>query len=303
MGEPRIGLALGSGGARGWCHIGVVRAMAEMGLRPGMVAGCSMGAVVGAAVAGGRLDALEAWARDLSATSVLGYIDMRLSGGGILEGGEVGRLLSDLGLPERIEDLDLPFATVATDLSTGDEVWFTQGDLTNAVRGSLSIPGVFRPHPCDAQWLLDGALCNPVPVSLARHLGADAIVAVDPNATGAGPMWNPVAPQPPAQTLLSRVAQIEVLPAAIREWFTSDTDATPDLRRVPNYFDVVGTAIDIMQVKLLEYRMQFDAPDVLLNADLKGVGILELHRADETIAHGHEMVAADRARLAALTGS
>lgn len=289
-GAPRIGLALGSGGARGWCHLGVLRGLEDLGIRPAAVAGCSMGAVVGAACAGGRLDALEAWARALSMTGVLGYIDMRLSGGGIVEGAEIARLLHEIGLPERIEDLDMPFGTVATDLESGDEVWFTEGDLATAVRGSLSIPGVFRPYPHGRRWLLDGALCNPVPVTLASRLAVDRVIAVDPNATGARPMWEATPPQPPAQTVLARVAQIELLPEMLRNWFSAPADETGAQRRTPGYLEVVGTAIDIMQVKLLEQRLRADPPDVFLEADLKHIGILDLHRAAEAIDHGRAMV-------------
>jgi len=297
---PRIGLALGSGGARGWCHIGVLRGLEALGIRPAAVAGCSMGAIVGAAYAGGRLDALEEWALGLSMAGVLGYIDMRLSGGGIIEGAEISRLLHEIGLPERIEDLAIPFGTVATDLASGEEVWFTEGDLSTAVRGSLSIPGVFRPYPHEQRWLLDGALCNPVPVSLAARFGVDSVIAVDPNATGGRPMWEATPPQPPSQTVLARVAQIELLPEMLRNWFSASSDETGSHRRTPGYLDVVGTSIDIMQVKLLEQRLRADPPDAFLEADLKHIGILDLHRAAEAIEHGHAMVHGQSDALRAL---
>lgn len=298
--RPKIGLALGSGGARGWCHIGAIRELDRIGIRPAVVAGCSMGAIVAAAHAGGRLDALEDWARSLTATSVLGYIDMRLSGGGIVEGQEVARLLTDLGLPDRIEDLDLPFATVATDLATGEEVWFTEGDLATAVRASLSLPGVFSPYPHADRWLLDGALCNPVPVSLATRIGAEQVIAIDPNATGGRPVWPAQIAQSDSQTLMARIAQFEMLPEKLRDWMAADAEPEESLPRPPTYLEVVNTTLDIMQIKILEERLRSDPPDVFLEADLKHVGILELNRAEEAIDHGRDLVRAQEDALRAL---
>lgn len=298
--RPRIGFALGSGGARGWCHLGAIRALADLGLVPDVVSGCSMGALVGAACAAGRLDALEAWAGSLTATGVLGYIDMRIGGGGLMDGQELGGLLADLGLPDRIEDLALPFGTVATDLATGDEVRFTDGDLLSAVRASLSVPGLFRPQPVGSRLLLDGALVDPVPVALAAHLGAEVIIAIDPNATCGRPFWTPQAPTAPAQTIFARLMQFQMLPAALRSWMAPSPPAAPEVTSdsaegqgpPPGYFEVVGTAIDIMQVKVLEGRLHAHPPDILLEADLKEIGILELQKAQQAIDHGRAMVEA-----------
>jgi len=305
---PRIGLALGAGGARGWCHIGAIRALEAMGLRPDVVAGCSMGALVGAAHAGGKLDALEDWALSLTARGVLRYLDMRLFRGGLVEGQEVARLMADIGLPQRVGALDRPFAAVATDLATGEELWLREGDLTAAVRASLSIPGVFNPYPYGERWLLDGALCNPVPVALARAMGADVVIAIDPNATAGRPLWSPSAPEEPSQTLLSRVAQFEMLPRMLRGFLNAQLAETPPAEaaaepRPPNYFTVVGVAIDIMQLAILRHRLAEDPPEALLEADLKHMGILELNRAAEAIAHGRAMVEARAGALRALAAA
>lgn len=144
MSAPRVGLALGSGGgARGWCHIGVLRALDELGVRPSMVAGCSMGSLVGVAWAADRLDALEDWVRSLTPPGrFLGLIDIRPLSGGLVEAGEIEVLLRDLGIPDRIEDLPCPFAAVATDMETGREVWLRDGPTYASVRASVGIPGV-----------------------------------------------------------------------------------------------------------------------------------------------------------------
>lgn len=290
--RPRIGVALGSGGARGWAHLGVLGALADRGIRPDIVTGASMGALIGAAAAGGRLDALETWARRLRNATVFRYIDMRIAGGGLVGGQEVARLLRKIGLPDRIEDLDLPFGAIATDLATGTEIALTRGALADAVRGSLAIPGVFSPHWHNGHWLLDGGLCDPVPVRLARALGADVIIAVDPNAAGGKPLWQSQASAPETQTLLERVGMAEVLPKAWRGLVagTPDDESAAPTPRAPGYFEVISTTLDIMQMHILELKLAQNPPDLLLNADLKHIGVLDLHRASEAIDHGRALV-------------
>ncbi|SIS77158.1 patatin-like phospholipase family protein [Phaeovulum vinaykumarii] len=178
----KIGLALGSGGARGWGHIGVLRAFYANGLTPDIICGTSMGALVGAMAASGALDSLEDFVRGLSPGQVRRMIDPNLAAGGLIAGTATMRKLRDLGLRARIEDLDLPFLAVATDLNAGREVWLRSGDLAEAVRASIAIPGIFTPVWNDGRWLLDGGMTNPVPVSACRAMGADIVIAVDPNA-------------------------------------------------------------------------------------------------------------------------
>src|SRR6056297_4008211 len=125
----KLGLALGSGGARGWCHIGALLELDEMDLRPDVVAGCSMGALVGAAYTGGCLDALDEWARGLTRQSVMRLLDIRLSGGGLVQGAAITQVLGEIGVPERIEDLERPFLAVATDMESGREVWLQEGSV------------------------------------------------------------------------------------------------------------------------------------------------------------------------------
>ncbi|MEM1427853.1 MAG: patatin-like phospholipase family protein [Pseudomonadota bacterium] len=284
--------ALGSGGARGWCHIGVLRALEARGHVPGGVAGCSMGALVGAAWAADRLDALEEWARDLTLSGLVGRIDPWLGQGGVIGGRAVGRLLDDLGLPERIEDLLRPLIIIATDMATGREVWFTDGALRDAVRASISIPGVFRPHQIDGRWLLDGGLVNPVPVSAARGLGFRRILGVNPNGKGGAPLWSPGT----EGTLWDKLGGTELmqrLPPALRDLIEDERDRTPT---GPDMMQVVSTSIDIMTEYLRATRAAADPADVTLNALLAGISVLELDRAAEAIAEGERLVqeAADR---------
>ena len=176
---PRIGLALGGGSARGWSHIGVIEGLEEAGIYPEVVAGCSIGAVVGGAYAAGRIDALKDFALSLTRRRVVGMLDPRITGSGLIAGERLRRRLARELEGFRIEDLRLAFASVATELGTGHEVWLSRGPLVEAVRASYAIPGIFPPVALDGRLLMDGTLVNPVPVRLARELGADLVICVN----------------------------------------------------------------------------------------------------------------------------
>ena len=281
-----FGIALGGGGARGWCHIGVLKELERAGHAPAGAAGCSMGALVGAIWAAGKLDALEAWARALTRTQLLKYIDLALGQGGLVAGGAVLRLFDELDLPARLEDLPKPFAVVATDMATGREVWFIEGDLRDAVRASVAIPGVFRPHEVDGRWLLDGGLTNPIPISPVRALGFRTVLAVNPNARGAEPLWTPPEPGAGLWAQLAAPALVTRLPEPLRGVFTPQTEEAP----APDYLQVISAAIDMLTGYLAATRTAADPPDVLLEAVLGDLGILELDRAAESIEAGRKLV-------------
>mgnify|MGYP006276725735 CR=1 FL=1 len=293
--QPGFGIALGSGGARGWCHIGALQALEALELSPGGVAGCSMGALVGAAWAAGKLDALADWARGLTRAQLLAYVDFGLGQGGLLAGRAVWRILDDLEVPERLEDLHRPLVVVATDMTTGREVWISEGDLRHAVRASIAIPGVFRPHRLDGSWLLDGGLVNPVPVSPVRALGFRRILALNPNARGAQPLWTP----PKGGGLwphLVAPSVVDRLPEGLRGLFApagtaaEDDRDLPDQAAAPDYLQVISASIDMLTGYLGATRLAADPPDVLLEAVLGHIGVLELDRADEAIEAGRLLV-------------
>ena len=176
--RPRIGLALGGGVARGWAHIGALRALRRYGIEPDVIAGSSVGALVGGAHLAGRLSALEDWARKLTRIKIVSYLDLKLSSGGLIGGTHlVAEMMRHIG-DVKIEDLPAPFVAVSTDLVTGHEMWLREGSLVEAMRASFSLPGVFPPVKIDNQWLVDGALVNPVPVSVCRALGCQMVIAV-----------------------------------------------------------------------------------------------------------------------------
>src|SRR5262245_44181723 len=176
--RPRIGFALGAGSARGWAHIGVLRALTEAGIKPDLIAGCSVGAFVGAAFAAGRLDQLEAWALALDRKSMFRLADFGLRGG-LIKGERLTEVFREQFVEREFSDLPIPVAAVATDLHTGQEIWLREGRVSAAVGASIAVPGLFRPVPYDGRYLVDGSVVNPIPVSLCRAMGADIVLAVD----------------------------------------------------------------------------------------------------------------------------
>src|ERR1700716_2282620 len=177
--RPVIGLALGGGAARGFAHIGIVRTLIAHGIVPNVVVGTSIGAVVGGAYASGHLDALEQWARSLQPRNIFGYLDIRLNGSGLIGGAKLAAQLEATMGQSLIEDLPVKFATVATEVRTGHEIWLTHGRLVGAMGASYALPGIFSPVLIGDRWLVDGALVNPVPVSAARALGAEIVIAAN----------------------------------------------------------------------------------------------------------------------------
>src|SRR6476659_8213367 len=184
--RPVIGLALGGGAARGFAHIGIIRTLVAHGIIPNVVVGTSIGAVVGGAYASGHLDAVEEWARSLQPRSVLSYLDIRLNGSGLIGGAKLAAEIEATMGPILIEDLPVKFATVATEVRTGHEIWLTHGPMVDAMRASYALPGIFSPVLVGNRWLVDGALVNPVPVSAARALGAEIVIAANLNADNFG---------------------------------------------------------------------------------------------------------------------
>ncbi len=177
---PKLGLALGSGSARGWSHIGVLRALRDAGIQPDVVCGSSIGALVGAAYAGGELERFADWVQGLGMRDVFGFMDFNLAGG-MLKGEKLISFWRRNFADFDIENSPIPFGAVATDLHSGAEVWMRKGSIADAVRASIALPGLFTPVLREGRLLVDGGLVNPVPASLARAMGADIVIAVDLN--------------------------------------------------------------------------------------------------------------------------
>lgn len=288
----RVGLALGSGAARGWAHIGVIDALIEAGIKPDIVCGTSIGALVGAAHVAGRLPALRDWATTATWRKIARLTDVRLAGGGLISGRQVVSFLQTLGVDAPIESYGTQYAAVATDMATGRELWLQSGPIHEAVRASIAIPGIFSPSLLDGKWLLDGGLSNPVPVSVCRALGADVIIAVNLNGDIFGRRY--VEPEPAAAPrasvdVLRRF--LDRLPLPLRGG--SLTEA-PDLKvkapASPGYFEVMAMAINIMQDHITRTRLAGEPPHVILVPRLRNIGPMEFHRAEEAIAEGRDCV-------------
>lgn len=301
-GSEKIGLALGSGGARGWSHIGALRGLQARGVRPRIVAGCSMGALVGAAYATNRLDALEAWALKLTPRRMLALLDLTLARGGLMEGSRIVRFLKGVLPDVAIEDLETPFLAVATDLGTGQEIWLKEGSLIEAVRASIALPGIFSPMKKGEQWLIDGGLCNPVPVSAARALGAEITIAVNPNSK--------LRRRPPASALAAIEAAAEeetrvrakglgrLAPPRLRHGLSRAAGALTRRRAPgPSYLDVVSASMDIMTDRIRSSRLAGEPPHVLLQPQLSHRSVLEFYRAEEAIEEGRASVDREAATL------
>lgn len=292
--RPRIGLALGSGSARGWAHIGVIRALADAGIEPDLVCGTSIGALVGAAYVAGELDRLEAWVRGLRPQTVVSFLDVSLNGG-LIKGEKLITFFREHFVDRDIRELARPFAAVATDLVHGREVWLREGGVSDAVRASIALPGLFTPVRRDGVWLVDGGLVNPVPVSLARAMGADVVIAVDLNSDLLGRHFKP---KPAARakkgahasTVGNVLARIH---AGMSQLGLNGNDPADE---PPAMLDVMASSINIMQVFITRSRLAGEPADVLVTPRLAAFGLMEFHRAATAIDAGRraaEAVLAD----------
>ena len=290
--KPVIGLALGSGSARGWAHIGVIRALSEAGIHPDVVAGTSIGALVGAVYSGSdstTFDSFERWVEQLTWRDVLSFFDVGFAGG-LIKGEKLMSFLGEHFVDVQLADLQRTFACVATDLATGREVWLRQGPLIDAVRASIALPGLFSPAINEERLLADGALVNPVPVSLCRALGADIVIAVDLGSdvigrhingkngkSGRAPATSS-SDQPPSEWT-----------SRIRRWFRRDeAEQTAPSISMPSMLDVMATSINIMQVRIARSRLAGEPADLLITPQLAALGMLDYDHAGEAIEEGRD---------------
>lgn len=294
--KMKIGLALGSGAARGWAHIGVIRALAEIGIEPEIVAGSSIGAFVGAAYASDQLDKLERWVCALSWKDILDYLDLSVRGGGVIQGEKLLEFLPEVVSESSIESLSRCFGAVATELNTGREVWFRDGSLVEAVRASLSLPGLFAPLWVKDRWLVDGGLANPVPVSLCRALGADIVIAVNLNGDIVGKHQRKRAGKDDRHKgEKTNVLFLERISTQLKNSLQDKKEVLLSQlfgrnRQAPGLFEVLASSINIMQDRITRSRMAGDPPEVTLSPRLSQLGLLEFDEAETAIAEGRACV-------------
>jgi len=302
--KMRIGLALGGGAARGWAHVGVIRVLEQAGIKPDIVCGTSIGALVGATYAEGNLDSFEEWLAKLGIKDMVSLVDVRMNGG-MIKGEKLMDFFRRSFVDRPIEELDIPFAAIATDLHTGSEVWLREGSATEAVRASIAIPGLFAPAVHEGRMLVDGGLSNPVPVSVARAMGADIVIAVDLNSDLIGRHLHDK-PKPESgqesenneETQTSEIGEwIRKLQENLSAYIPSSSNDEPEL---PSMLDVIANSINIMQVRITRSRMAGEPPDVIVTPRLARLGLLDFHRSEEAIAEGKRAMAAELPELKAL---
>ena len=307
----KVGLALGSGSARGWAHIGVLRALSEAGVHVDCVAGTSIGSLVGAVFASGKLASLETVVRELDWKRALALFDIGLPRSGLLDGRNVTSAIRDHVGSGTIQDLTMPFEAVSTNLLDGSEVHIGDGDIIEAVRASISIPGVFTPVRRDEMLLVDGGLVNPVPTSVARAMGAAYVIAVDLNhgaaGLGANGPWgreHPEVPVEPDHRGTSAADRLRAQLATIRDRLAAH--APPGLPGVkhrpgggstPNILEVMISSLTIMEMQITEMRLAKDPPDLLVRPALGHINPMDFHRGAESIEEGY------RATRGALEGA
>lgn len=293
-GNPNvIGVALGSGSARGWAHIGILQGLEEIGVRPQVVAGTSIGALVGAVYVSGQLDEFAEWVQTLSARDVFSLMDFTLSGG-VVKGERLFGFFEERHKNPEIESLEQRYVSVATEMKSGREVWITKGSILPAARASCALPGVFPPVKFEGRWMLDGGLVNPVPVSACRALGADVVIAVNLNAQLVG-----------AHLARPLMEEIEPEPATKAErtlWQRAVTYLSSGDGENPSFFDSVGASINIMQDRITRSRMAGDPAEIILSPVLDNYALMDFHRAAQAIAEGRRLVEANAATIRAWAG-
>jgi NTE family protein len=298
--RPVIGLALGGGAARGFAHIGIVRTLIAHGIIPDVVVGTSIGAVIGGAYATGQLDTLEEWARSLQPRNILGYLDIRLNGSGLIGGDKLAAQLEAAIGQTLIEDLPLKFASVATEVRTGHEIWLTHGRIVDAMRASYALPGIFAPVLVGDRWLVDGALVNPVPVSAARALGAEIVIAANLSSDVFTHSTTIYSHGPSAEVTVAVEPEAAIAPAPPKRGFGRLFSAERTMKREffgsggrPGISTVMVDAFNIMQDRITRARLAGDPPDMLITPRVGQIGWFDFHRADDLIGFGTR--AAERA--------
>ena len=315
----KIGLALGSGAARGWAHIGVINALEELGVRIDCVAGTSIGALVGSAYAGGKLKALEDITLKLDRRMLLSFIDPGFSNSGLIDGGRLAEFIRENVDIGDIEKFPVSFRAVSTDILRGEEVVIDKGDVIEAIRSSISIPGIFTPVKSGDTLLVDGALVNPLPVSVARDMGADFVIAVDVNY---GTQEFPGVKEKkklkiPSTESRSEEDDVEYTPdtpwekmlaklggnvARFEHMVRTHLDEIIEFRQLPNIFEVLLASYNILEVQITETRLKSDKPDVLLRPGCARLGFLDLDQAREAIDKGYRSVMDQRDEFPLDTG-
>jgi NTE family protein len=284
---------LGSGGARGLAHIGVIEVLERRGYRVRATAGSSMGALVGGIHAAGRLREYRNWAVALQKLDVLRLVDWNLSGGGFIRGERVIAALRELVGDVRIEDLAIAFTAVATDLDHEREVWLSRGPLFDAIRASIAIPSLLTPVRLDGHMLVDGGLLNPLPMAAVLHTITDLSVAVNVNAHEQQPVLRPRTvetppPAPPAEAETGAPVDFRARMSQLIESFIERRPGASAPAVEPGWRDLLSRSLETMQGAITRMKLATHEPDVLIEIPRNACAFYEFYRAEELIALGVE---------------
>jgi NTE family protein len=285
--HPTIGLALGAGAARGWTHIGVIERLEEAGITANVVAGTSIGALIGGCYAADLLGELKEFSLALTRRRLFSFLDISWGGSGLISGDRLSALLDEHMGDMQFSDMKLPFICIATELLTGHEIWLREGQVVSAMRGSYALPGVFRPAHRDGKWLIDGAVVNPIPVSACRAMGARLVIAVNLNsdAFGGTVIQQGLEQQEADAKEQGNRKSAKAKPSMMRQMIGSNDD--------PGLTTVLVAAFNISQDRLARSRLAGDPPDINIMPRTPDIGLFEFDKAAEAIAAGRD--AAERA--------
>jgi NTE family protein len=271
----KIGLALGGGGARGCAHLGVIKALQEAGITIDYVAGTSIGAIMGAGLASGDLKQFEDYLDKVTWKDIVQYFDPALPRRGLFKGKNACKLLEKLISHHDFKDLKIPFIAVATDLETSKEVRLHTGNVIQAIRASIAIPGIFEPCKMNDQYLVDGGVVNPMPVNVVRDMGADIVIGVDLNYEF-------------IQEKLHSKRKKQLAKSKVYEWLTPER---------PNIFDVIENSIFIMQSQITEKNIALYKPDVLIRPVLGSASLFDFYEAKKMIDEGYRQMKKELPKL------
>ena len=296
----KIGLALGSGASRGWSHIGIIKALLRGGIEPDIICGTSVGAMIGSSYLVGKLEYLENWVLGSTRKDVFKFFNVKLTQSGFVDKQRLVRFLRQYvaGDEYLIENLPKRFAAIATDLSSGREIWFQEGELTEAVRASMALPGLFPAVRHDHRWLVDGGLVNPVPVSTCRALGADIVIAVNLNSDviGRRELRKSEAPAARKKGVLHNLKQTTL------EYSSSFLPENDKQDGEPGVFASITSSINIVQDRITRSRMAGDPAEIVISPRLAHIGMLEFHRAAEAIEEGEACIKTALEEIRKVTG-
>ncbi len=297
----KIGLALGSGVARGWAHIGILKALHAQGIHPDIIAGTSIGALAGGCFAAGKIGALEEFARGMTRRKLFGLLDFSMGGSGLIKGRKLMEVLEHNIGDISFEDLNGGFICIATEMATGHEIWLREGKLSTAIRASYALPGIFKPVRINNRWLFDGALVNPIPVSVCRALGARIVIAVNLNFDSFGHGAKVAGKRLDDKSFRYDNGDNDEnggtkMPSSITRILHQQFFGKKD-SHAPGISTIMFAALSITQDRIARSRLAGEPPDITLTPRVGHIGLFDFDEAEDAIKCGEQSVHSQIARI------